>query len=321
MWTGILISDRIGRNARQGSVAVDACQDFGGRYPAPPPECAERDHSRFRRRSDNQSASIRHRPGCRCGILVWSGGNLHRGKLGEARAIDHRGHGASADRRAAIGYFHDYVDDLHLLVGAVTAEDPARARLLLGHSMGGLIAIRYALAHQDDLGGIIVSGSVLVIDEEVSPVLKRAGALIARLAANLPLLPSRPGILSRDPEIERRFRADPRCYNGRVRAGLAYQMLLAAVDTQARLDQLTLPLLVMHGAEDRLTSPSGSRLLHQRARGADKTLILWPGLRHEIFNEPERDAVIAHILAWLDARIALEARRPTPNPPRPVDRG
>jgi len=141
-----------------------------------------------------------------------------------------------------------------------------------------------------------------VIDEGISPLVKRAGALVARLLPDLPLLPNQPGVLSRDPEVERRFVADPHCYTGRVRAGLAHQMLLAALDAQGRLDRLTLPLLIMHGADDRLTSPAGSRLLHQRASSVDKTLVLWPGLRHEIFNEPERDQVIARLLAWLDER-------------------
>ncbi len=215
-------------------------------------------------------------------------------------ALDHRGHGESGGRRAAIRRFDDYVDDLGLLMERAAAADPDLPVILLGHSMGGLIAIRYALAHQQDLAGLVVTGPALVIDEGVSPVTKRVGALIARLAPDLPLLPNRPGVLSRDPEVERRFAADPLCYTGRVRAGVAHQMLLAAINTEGRLDQLTLPLLIMHGADDTLTSPAGSRLLHERASSPDTTLVVWPGLRHEIFNEPERDEVIAHLLSWLD---------------------
>ncbi len=221
-------------------------------------------------------------------------------------AVDHRGHGKSSGRRAAIRRFDDYVDDLGLLARSTRATDPDLPVFLLGHSMGGLIAIRYALTHQDDLAGLIVTGPALVIDEGVSRAMKRVGALIARLAPDLPLLPNRPGVLSRDPEVERRFGADPCCYTGRVRTGLAHQMLLAAIDAQSRLDRLTLPVLAMHGAEDTLTSPAGSRLLHERASSVDKTLVLWPGLRHEIFHEPERDDVIVRLLDWLQTRTGRE---------------
>ncbi len=68
-----------------------------------------------------------------------------------------------------------------------------------------------------------------------------------------------------------------------------------------------LPLLIMHGADDTLTSPQGSIVLYERARSADKTLKLWEGCRHEIFNEPEKDDVIATTIAWLDAHIPVVA--------------
>lgn len=115
--------------------------------------------------------------------------------------------------------------------------------------------------------------------------------------------PSGPGILSRDPEIDRRWDADPLTYKGKLRARFGHQLQTATIDTQTRLDQLTLPLLIMHGASDQLTEPRGSVLVHDRAQSADKTLILWPDLRHEIFNEPEQEEVIAFTIRWLDERI------------------
>ena len=217
--------------------------------------------------------------------------------------LDHRGQGESGGRRTGVVLFDDYVDDLHLLIEQVRETHPTLPRFLLGHSMGGLIATRYALRYQADLIGLIVTGAALQIGDDVSPLLKRLSGLIAAIAPHLPVVPPRgPGILSTDPDVERRFAADPLCYQGRLRARTSHQMMLASVDARARAEALTLPLLVMHGAEDTLTNPIGSQVLHDRARSADKTLKLWPGLRHEIFNEPQRDEVIAFMLTWLDAR-------------------
>ena len=227
--------------------------------------------------------------------------------------LDHRGHGRSGGRRAAIGRgdrFDDFVEDLGLLVERTRAAFSGVPVFLLGHSMGGLIATRYALEHGDGLAGMVLSGAAIRIGDDVSPLLRRLGGLVAALAPHLPVVPPRPGVLSSDPEVERRFNTDPFCYAGGLRAGFGHAFQRAAQETQAHLDRLTLPLLVMHGAEDRLTNPAGSELLHDRARSADKTFKRWPGLRHEIFNEPGGDAVIACAANWLDLRSDGSCRRP-----------
>ncbi len=220
-------------------------------------------------------------------------------------AMDHRGHGESEGVRAEVGRFEYLVEDLRLLVRQAVEAHPGISRFMLGHSMGGLIALQYALRHQADLDGLVLSGVALRIGESVSPVLRRLAPLIARLAPRLPVTHGHAGgedILSRDPAVLARFRADPLCYHGKQRAGTAYELVKAAAEARARLEQLSLPLLVMHGAADRFTHPEGSREVYERACSGDKTLKLWPDCRHEIFNEPEGPEVIAFALDWLDAR-------------------
>ena len=217
--------------------------------------------------------------------------------------IDNRGHGQSEGRRADVVQFDDFVDDLRALIEHVRDDAPGLPRFMLGHSLGGLIATRYALAHQAELAGLILSGAAITIGASTPTLVRRLAPLVARLAPTLPVMRSGgPGILSRDPEVARQWDRDPLTYKGKLRARLGYQLQAAAEEAQTRLDQLTLPLLIMHGASDQLTDPDGSVLLHDRAQSEDKTLILWPSLRHEIFNEPERDEVIDRVVQWLDKR-------------------
>lgn len=217
--------------------------------------------------------------------------------------IDHRGHGRSDGPRSRVGRFDDLVDDFELVANQAASEQPDTPLYVLGHSMGGLIATRYALRRQSDLAGLILSAPAIVIDESTSPILKRLLLGLARIGPNLALLPERQGLLSRDPEVERRKQDDPICGNQRTTLGTARALLRASEDTQNHLDELTLPLLVMHGGDDTLTFPSGSRLVIERAASRDKTLKIWPGLRHEIFNEPVGPEVITYLVEWLEQRI------------------
>jgi alpha-beta hydrolase superfamily lysophospholipase len=242
------------------------------------------------------------------GINEYSGRYLHviSAMLDHDLAIyvvDHRGHGESEGERGLVIRFDDLVEDFVLVTSQAASEHPGRPLFVLGHSMGGLIATRYALLHQDELAGLILSGPAIVIDEKTSPLMKKLLLSLARVAPNLSLLPERKGILSRDPEVERRKKADPLANYPPTRLGVARQILLASEETQRHLGELSLPLLVMHGGDDVLTFPSGSRMLVEQAASADKALKIWLGLRHEIFNEPEGPAVIAYMIDWLEARL------------------
>jgi alpha-beta hydrolase superfamily lysophospholipase len=100
----------------------------------------------------------------------------------------------------------------------------------------------------------------------------------------------------------RRFREDPLVYHGRMPARTGAEILRAARQLAPRLSEFRLPLLIMHGGDDWLADPEGSRQLHDRAASHDKTLKLYPGLFHEIFHEPERRQVIGDLVTWLEAR-------------------
>ncbi len=180
--------------------------------------------------------------------------------------------------------------------------------MLIGHSMGGLVALRYTLKYQRELSALVTSGPALIIDEGVPELKVKAGRVIAAVAPMAPL--KRGGGnggggcgLSTDPEVCRQFRIDHRNWHGPTRTGTAIEMHRAAEDTRNRLSEITVPLLAMHGADDTTTYPRGSRLLYEQASSEDKTLRMWDGHRHEIFNSPGRTEVIAFMLDWLADRI------------------
>ncbi len=217
--------------------------------------------------------------------------------------LDLRGHGRSSGTRALSMRFDDFVDDLDLVVGRARAEFPHLPVVLFGHSMGGLIAVRYALAHADTLSLLVTSGPALIIDEGTPPPVKTALGKLAPLVPTAPLPRNDEDLLNIDPRIKRQFGEDHRTYYGSTRIRTASEMLTAGEDARDRLAGITMPFLAMHGELDTLTKPRGTELLYANASSADKTIRIWPGMKHEIFNEPDRAQVMQLLLAWLDSRL------------------
>jgi alpha-beta hydrolase superfamily lysophospholipase len=231
-------------------------------------------------------------------------------RLGEAGfsvyAPDIRGFGASArpGALADLDSLESAVLDVASLAAVIRRVLPGAPLFLLGHSMGGILAPLYALRHPEGLAGLVTTGAAVEIPEYISPLLLRVSGLMNRL---LPLLPAQTfeyRELSRDPQVIRALEEDPLYYKGKMRARTGYQQLLGIREVLAGLADLKLPLLVLHGAEDRTISPKASEALFRGASSPDKTLKIFPGLRHEILNEPEREQVLAVILDWLRRHVA-----------------
>ena len=226
--------------------------------------------------------------------------------------LDHRGHGASEGVRAHVERFDYFVADLHLLVRKAKDGHHGLPTFMIGHSMGGLIATHYALRHQAELDGLVLSGPALQIGDDVSPMIKRLSGLIATLVPRLPIVPmavSSESLLSRDPAVDAAVLADALVYKGKVRARIGHELVKAAGDARSRLEELRLPLLIMHGTDDKIANPQGSLRLYEQVASSDKTLKLWQDCRHEIFNELEKADVIAFAADWLDERVRRSERQ------------
>lgn len=219
-------------------------------------------------------------------------------------ALDHRGHGRSNGTRAMIDRLDRLVDDLGLFIARVGGRP-----FLVGHSMGGAVALSYAIRHGDTISGLVLSGAA-VATEAVPAPLEAITAALSKLAPNLPVFKISDDAVSRDPQVVRDYQNDPLNHAGKLPARTLAE-IMRAMDTLPR-DAVALraPLLLLHGGEDRLCPPEGSRIVHANAGSADKTLKIYDGLYHEVFNEPERDQVLDDLVAWLAERAAPTVRSP-----------
>jgi acylglycerol lipase len=217
-------------------------------------------------------------------------------------ALDHRGHGRSEGRRAVIDRLGNAVADVDQLVLQTRERHPDVPVFMLGHSMGGTIALAYALRHQDRLAGMILSGPLAALEAAPAP-LRLIGRLLSAVAPGAPLIAIDATLVSRDPAVVEDYVADPLNYHGKLPARTVSELAAAIDDFPGQVAAITIPVLIAYGTADRLAPPAGSQMLDQRIGSADKTVKPYAGLFHEILNEPEREAVLGDVRGWLADRL------------------
>ncbi|AJP04967.1 lysophospholipase [Streptomyces cyaneogriseus subsp. noncyanogenus] len=246
------------------------------------------------------------RPDPRYVALLVHGYGEHVGRYEEVAGVltghgaavfgpDHIGHGRSAGERVRIEDFEDVVTDVDAVADLARAAHPGLPVVLIGHSMGGLIAARYAQRHRERLAALVLSGPVIGDWE-----------LPRRLLAleEIPDTPINPAALSRDPAVGAAYAADPLVWHGPMKRPtlLAFVRTLAAVSEGGDIGRL--PLLWLHGDDDRLVPLPGSRPGVERISGGDLTERIYPGARHEVFQETNRAEVFADLTRFLDGVLA-----------------
>src|SRR3954471_12560670 len=150
------------------------------------------------------------------GRYAWTGEQLAaRGYA--LYAIDHRGHGRSEGSRAVIDRMSHAVEDLHTLVERAAAANPDRPVVLLGHSMGGAVALSYTIEHEDALDALVLSGALAAL-EAASPVQRAAGRVLSVVAPKLGVVGIDSTAVSRDPQVVENYDSDPLNYHGKLPA-------------------------------------------------------------------------------------------------------
>ena len=133
--------------------------------------------------------------------------------------------------------------------------------------------------------------------------LELVGRALSRLTPRAPLIAIDASLVSRDPAVVEAYRADPLVHHGKLPARTAVQIADAVASFPETVGAITVPTLILYGAADGLCPPAGSEMLARRIGSAELTVKPYEGLFHEILNEPERDAVLDDIVAWLTARV------------------
>lgn len=216
-------------------------------------------------------------------------------------ALDHRGHGKSDGKRTYVKSYAQYQADILQFRTMVEQQQPGLPLFVLGHSMGGNLALGHVLDHQDGVRGLVLSAPALAPGASLSPSKIKLAKLVGKIAPGFRPESLSADAISRDPEVVAAYLADPLVFNGKITAGAAAALLNSMETFPSRYAELRLPVLLQHGTADALVDIAGTRALETGAVNAKVTSHYYDGLYHEIFNEPEQAAVLADTVGWLDS--------------------
>jgi alpha-beta hydrolase superfamily lysophospholipase len=221
-------------------------------------------------------------------------------------ALDIRGHGRSPGLRVHVDRFDEFVGDVAAMRTRLREAHPRLPLVLVGHSQGGLIVLHSALAAPEGLAGVVVSSPFLGIHPSSRPsaLVAAAARVLSRLAPRLRLDNGvDPAYLSHDAEVVKAYVGDP-LVSTRVSARWFTEILSAHQAARAQAPRLAVPALVMQSGSDHLVDPAVTRDWAAAAPAGLVEYVEWEGLYHEMFNEPEKETVFAHMERWLDQRLA-----------------
>ncbi|WP_121967971.1 alpha/beta hydrolase [Leptolyngbya sp. BC1307] len=227
-------------------------------------------------------------------------------------AFDNQGHGRSEGQRGHIDHWQDYRKNTQAFLQMVRQQEPTAPLFLMGHSLGGLIVLDYVLrgAQSPQFQAVNVRG-IVVSAPPIQPFNSTASsariALARLLSGLLPRLTLRMGLdksgLSRCPEVTDQIADDPL-----VHSCVTLRWGTETLDTiqwvKAHIDQLQLPILLIHGEADPIIAPAGSHQIFQQIQTPDKTLNLYPGSYHEPHNDLDAEVVTADLVNWLNGCLA-----------------
>ncbi len=217
--------------------------------------------------------------------------------------MDLPGHGQSSGTPGHVDQFEHYLEAVNAVQEQCVGDFPRLPLILLGHSMGGLVAANYLLQHQQDYCACVLTGPALEAGNAPGSILRGTLKALSASMPRLGVMKLEAAAVSRDPVVVQRYVNDPLVYRGRISARLTWELLSAMNTAMEGAGSLQLPMLLVHGGQDKLAPVSGSRRYHEVLGSSDKSLKTYPDLFHEVFNEPEQRQILSRVLDWVQARI------------------
>ncbi|KAL6637021.1 hypothetical protein ACP70R_024593 [Stipagrostis hirtigluma subsp. patula] len=250
-------------------------------------------------------------------VVVMHGLNEHSGRYDhlarrlndigiKVYGMDWTGHGGSDGLHGYVQSLDHAVNDLKMYLKKVLAENPGLPCFCFGHSTGGGIILKAALDPEVEIlmSGIFLTSPAVRV-QPAHPIIKVMAPVLALIAPRYQFTGShRNGPpVSRDPEALRSKYSDPLVFTGSIRVRTGYEILRLTSYLQQHLHRITVPMLVLHGADDMVTDPRGSWALYEQSSSADKSIKLYKGLLHDLLIEPEKEQIMDDIVAWLTQKI------------------
>ena len=219
------------------------------------------------------------------------------------QSFDLRGNGRSEGTRGHLSTWDDYREDLARFITLVESDDPGRPLLLIGNSLGGLIALEYALTRPAGLHGVIAVSAPLGLLGVPAPLM-----LLGRMLSRVwPRFSLETGMdlsgLARDPAVIEQILSDP-LFHRQATARLSTEVTAAIERVREGAAAFAVPLLLLHGTDDRMVPPAGSREFAARAPSTSTRLIMYSGAYHALFADIGREQMLADVAGWIEARLA-----------------
>ncbi|KAJ7943151.1 caffeoylshikimate esterase-like [Quillaja saponaria] len=229
-------------------------------------------------------------------------------------AFDYPGFGLSEGLHGYIPNFDDIADDVIEHYTKIKGRPELRGlpKFILGQSMGGAVTLKALFKEPHEWDGVVLIAPMCKISEEVIPpeAVLKVSNILSKVIPEAKLLPQKDlaELAFRDPRKRKMAVYNVICYNGRVRLKTAMELLRATADIELQVEKVSSPLLILHGAADRVTDPMVSQFLYDKASSKDKSLKLYEGGYHSILEGEPDDiifTVLDDIISWLDSRCSL----------------
>lgn len=247
-------------------------------------------------------------------LLIVHGLNEHCGRydhfsdffVNEGFAVygmDLIGHGKSDGTRSYVKDFTNYINDLILYLEKIKQLQPGSPIFLIGHSMGGLIGSLFLIDHPGQVAGAVLSGPVVQIPDDVTPLFIALGKVVSFVFPKLGLLKIDLSGLSRDPDVVQAYKDDPLVNSGKFTARVSAEMTRSFDRVADEGSRIKDPVLILHGGSDRIVNPTCSHFLYALISSEIKEKIIYDSYYHEIYNDPGHEKVFEDVSSWINNRL------------------